>query len=204
LYSNGLILNYSDLYDLKKEDLILLERMADKSVENIFVGLEHSKKIGFERVLFALGIRYVGQTVAKKIANKFKSIDNLMSSSLDELLLVDEIGDRISESIVDFFSIKENVDIIYRLKKIGLQFEKDKSNEKISDVLSGYIFVISGVFNNYSRDELKRLIELNGGKWSSSISSKTNYLLGGSNIGPSKLLKIKKLEIPIISENDLI
>ena len=204
LYSNGLILNYSDLYDLKKEDLILLERMADKSVENIFVGLEHSKKIGFERVLFALGIRYVGQTVAKKIANEFKSIDNLMSSSLDELLLVDEIGDRISESIVDFFSIKENVNIIYRLKKIGLQFEIDKSNEKISDILSGYIFVISGVFNNYSRDELKRLIELNGGKLSSSISSKTNYLLGGSNIGPSKLLKLKKLEIPIISENDLI
>ncbi|MFL2666480.1 MAG: NAD-dependent DNA ligase LigA [Flavobacteriaceae bacterium] len=204
LYSNGLILNYADLYDLKKENLILLERMAEKSVENIFIGLEDSKKIGFERVLFALGIRYVGQTVAKKIANKFKSIDNLMSSSLDELLLVDEIGDRISESIVDFFSIKENVDIIYRLKKIGLQFEMDKSNEKISDVLSGYIFVISGVFNNYSRDELKRLIELNGGKCSSSISSKTNYLLGGSNIGPSKLLKIKKLEIPIISENDLI
>ena len=204
LYSNGLILNYADLYDLKKEDLILLERMADKSVENIFVGLEDSKKIGFERVLFALGIRYVGQTVAKKIANKFKSIDNLMSSSLDELLLVDEIGDRISESIVDFFSIKENVNIIFRLKKIGLQFEIDKSNEKISDILSGYIFVISGVFNNYSRDELKRLIELNGGKLSSSISSKTNYLLGGSNIGPSKLLKIKKLEIPIISENDLI
>ena len=204
LYSNELILNYADLYDLKKEDLILLERMADKSVENIFVGLEDSKKIGFERVLFALGIRYVGQTVAKKIANKFKSIDNLMSSSLDELLLVDEIGDRISESIVDFFSIKENVNIIFRLKKIGLQFEIDKSNEKISDILSGYIFVISGVFNNYSRDELKRLIELNGGKLSSSISSKTNYLLGGSNIGPSKLLKIKKLEIPIISENDLI
>lgn len=127
-----------------------------------------------------------------------------MSSSLDELLLVDEIGDRISESIVDFFSIKENVNIIFRLKKIGLQFEIDKFKEKISDILSGYTFVISGVFNNYSRDELKRLIELNGGKLSSSISSKTNYLLGGSNIGPSKLLKIKKLEIPIISENDLI
>ena len=204
LYSNGLILNYADLYDLKKENLILLERMAEKSVENIFIGLEDSKKIGFERVLFALGIRYVGQTVAKKIAKRFKSIDDLMSSSLDELLLVDEIGDRISESIVDFFSVKENIDIINRLKKIGLQFEMDESNERISKLLSGYIFVISGVFNDYSRDELKRLIELNGGKLSSSISSKTNYLLGGSNIGPSKLLKVKKLEIPIISENDLI
>tara|TARA_B100000953_G_scaffold63322_1_gene50540 strand:- start:902 stop:2908 length:2007 start_codon:yes stop_codon:yes gene_type:complete len=204
LYSNGLISNYADLYDLKKEDLIPLERMADKSVENIFIGLEDSKKIGFERVLFALGIRYVGQTVAKKIANEFKSIDNLMSASFDELLLVDEIGDRISESIVDFFSNKENIDIIYRLKDIGLQLEIDKSSQAINDILSGYMFVISGVFNDHSRDELKRLIELNGGKLSSTISSKTNYLLGGSNIGPTKLLKVKNLEIPIISENDLI
>ena len=127
----------------------------------------------------------------------------MISATFEELLLVDEIGDRISESIVDFFSNKENIDIINRLKIIGLKFQIDKSIQKTTDALSGYIFVISGVFNQYSRDELKRLIELNGGKLSSSISSKTNYLLGGNNIGPSKLLKVKKLEIPIISENDL-
>ncbi len=204
LYNNGLISNYADLYNLKKEDLILLDRMAEKSVENIFIGLEDSKKIGFERVLFALGIRYVGQTVAKKLAKEFKYINKLMSASIDELLLVDEIGERISESIVEFFSNKENIEIIYKLKNIGLQFEIDKSSQLTNSILSGNIFVVSGIFTDHSRDELKNMIEINGGRLSSSISSKTNYLLGGDNIGPSKLLKVKKLGIPVISENDLI
>ena len=151
-----------------------------------------------------MGIRYVGQTVAKKIALAFKSIDNLMTRNFENLILIDEIGDRISESIVDFFSNDENCKIIYRLKELGLQFELEENNGPTNDVLKGNSFVISGVFNEYSRDELKDMIEINGGKVSSSITSKTNYLLGGNNIGPSKLLKVKKLEIPIINKDDFL
>ena len=204
LHKSGLISNYADLYDLQRHDLLPLERMAEKSINNIFRGLEESKKIPFERVLFALGIRYVGQTVAKKIALAFKSIDNLMTRNFENLILIDEIGDRISESIVDFFSNDENCKIIYRLKELGLQFELEENNGPTNDVLKGNSFVISGVFNEYSRDELKDMIEINGGKVSSSITSKTNYLLGGNNIGPSKLLKVKKLEIPIIDKDDFL
>jgi DNA ligase (NAD+) len=204
LYKKGLISNYADLYQLKKNDLILLDRMADKSINNIFDGLEESKNIPFERVLFALGIRYVGQTVAKKIAKAFKSIDNLMSKKLEDLLLVDEIGNRISESIIEFFKNCENLSLINRLKELGIQFEINDSKLPVNEILLDKSFVISGVFENYSRDELKKMIELNSGKVSSSISSKTNYLLGGNNIGPSKLLKVEKLEIPIIGEKDLI
>jgi DNA ligase (NAD+) len=204
LYKKGLISNYADLYQLKKNDLILLDRMADKSINNIFDGLEESKNIPFERVLFALGIRYVGQTVAKKLAKAFKSIDNLMSKKLEDLLLVDEIGNRISESIIEFFKNYENLSLINRLKELGIQFELNDSKLPVNEILLDKSFVISGVFENYSRDELKKMIELNSGKVSSSISSKTNYLLGGNNIGPSKLLKVEKLEIPIIGEKDLI
>ena len=204
LYKGGLISNYADLYNLKKEDLILLDRMAEKSINNIFNGLEESKNIPFERVLFALGIRYVGQTVAKKLAKAFKSIDNIMSKKLEDLLLVEEIGNRISESIIEFFNNSENRLLIERLKELGIQFEIKESNLPVNEILLGKSFVISGVFENHSRDELKKIIELNSGKVSSSISKKTNYLLGGKNIGPSKLVKVEKLEIPIISENDLI
>ena len=204
LYKGGLISNYADLYNLKKEDLILLDRMAEKSINNIFNGLEESKNIPFERVLFALGIRYVGQTVAKKLAKAFKSIDNIMSKKLEDLLLVEEIGNRISESIIEFFNNSENRLLIERLKELGIQFEIKESNLPVNEILLGKSFVISGVFENHSRDELKKIIELNSGKVSSSISKKTNYLLGGNNIGPSKLVKVEKLEIPIISENDLI
>ena len=204
LYKGGLISNYADLYNLKKDDLILLDRMAEKSINNIFNGLEESKNIPFERVLFALGIRYVGQTVAKKLAKAFKSIDNIMSKKLEDLLLVDEIGERISHSIIEFFNNSENRFLIKRLKELGLQFEIKESNLPVNEILLGKSFVISGVFENHSRDELKKIIELNSGKVSSSISKKTNYLLGGNNIGPSKLVKVEKLEIPIISENDLI
>ena len=204
LYKGGLISNYADLYNLKKDDLILLDRMAEKSINNIVNGLEESKNIPFERVLFALGIRYVGQTVAKKLAKAFKSIDNIMSKKLEDLLLVEEIGKRISESIIEFFNNSENRLLIERLKELGIQFEIKESNLPVNEILLGKSFVISGVFENHSRDELKKIIELNSGKVSSSISKKTNYLLGGNNIGPSKLVKVEKLEIPIISENDLI
>ena len=204
LYQSGLVSNYADLYDLKRDDLLPLERMANKSVNNIFIGLEESKKIPFERVLFALGIRYVGQTVAKKIALAFKSIDNLKTKKIEDLILVDEIGDRISESIVDFFQDEENCYMVDRLKSLGLQFEIMQDKKPLNNVLKGDSFVISGVFENYSRDQLKKMIELNGGKILSSISSKTNYLLGGNNIGPSKLLKVEKLKIPIIGIDSFI
>lgn len=204
LYQSGLISNYADLYDLKSNDLLQLERMAEKSINNIFIGLEQSRKIPFERVLFALGIRYVGQTVAKKIAFAFKSIDNLMTKNLEDLISVDEIGERISESVIDFFSIDKNRKIINRLKELGLQFEVKDNNRTLNNTLKGDSFVISGVFDDYSRDQLKSMIELNGGKVSSSITSKTNYLLGGNNIGPSKLIKVKKLKIPIINQHSFL
>jgi len=200
LFKNGLIKNYFDLYKLKREDLIPLERMADKSVDNIFKGLEDSKKIDFDRVLFALGIRYVGSTVAKKIVRQFKSIEKLISSNKEELIQTDEIGERISDSLIEFFSIPQNIELINSLKAVGLQFESNKIETTLNNVLSNKSFVISGVFENISRDEIKRLIDVNGGKSLSSISSKTDYLIGGKNIGPGKKIKANELKIPIISE----
>jgi DNA ligase (NAD+) len=203
MFKNNLISNYADLYSLKKEDLLSLERMAEKSVENIFQGLDKSKKIPFERVLFALGIRYVGQTVSKNLANEYKSIDNLISKTYDELIMVDEIGERIAKSVVDFFNDSENVLNIEKLKNVGLQFE---TNIVVLDskIFDNKTFVVSGVFDNYSRNELKKTIELNGGKNLSSISSKTSYLLAGDKMGPSKLKKAQDLGIQIISELDFI
>ena len=188
MFKNNLISNYADLYSLKKEDLLSLERMAEKSVENIFQGLINSKKIPFERVLFALGIRYVGQTVSKNLANQYKSIDNLISKTYDELIMVDEIGERIAKSVVDFFNDSKNILNIEKLKNVGLQFE---TNTVVLDskIFDNKTFVVSGVFDNYSRNELKKTIELNGGKNLSSISSKTSYLLAGDKMGPSKLKK---------------
>ncbi len=203
MFKNNLISNYADLYSLKKEDLLSLERMAEKSVENIFQGLDKSKKIPFERVLFALGIRYVGQTVSKNLANEYKSIDNLISKTYDELIMVDEIGERIAKSVVDFFNDSENILNIEKLKNVGLQFE---TNIVVLDskIFDNKTFVVSGVFDNYSRNELKKTIELNGGKNLSSISSKTSYLLAGNKMGPSKLKKAQDLGIQIISELDFI
>lgn len=204
LFRSGLIRNYFDLYKLKRENLIQLERMAEKSVDNIFKGLEDSKKIGFDRVLFALGIRYVGQTVSKKIVKQFKSIDKLIQSSKEDLLLVDEIGERISESLIEFFSIPENIELIENLKDVGLQFEQLENSSVGNNSLSNISFVISGVFKKNSREEIKRLIETNGGKSLSSISSKTDYLIGGNNIGPKKMNKANKLKIQIISEDEFL
>ena len=201
MFQNKLITNYADLYTLKKEDLLSLDRMAEKSVENVFNGLNESKKIPFERVLFALGIRYVGQTVSKNLAKKFKSIDNLISQTYDELLLVDEIGERISKSVVDFFKCEKNIINIEKLKTAGLQFHSEiKTN--VTNVFNNKTFVVSGVFEGYSRDQLQNLIEINGGKNLSSVSSKTNYLLAGDKMGPSKLKKAKDLGVDIISEKD--
>ena len=205
LVNNGLINNYADLYLLKEEQIIPLERMAQKSAENMIKGIEASKAIPFERVLFALGIRYVGETVAKKLAKHYKTIDALRNASEEELTTVDEIGERIAQSVVSFFASEENIAIIERLKSYGVQLEI--SAEKLAnqtDTLKGQTFVVSGVFTKVSRDELKKLIEDNGGKVSSSISSKTNYVVAGDNMGPSKKTKAESLDVAIISEDDFL
>ena len=203
LVNANLIRNYSDLYDLKFEQIVGLERMAEKSANNLIMGVLESKKIPFERVLYALGIRYVGETVAKKLGKHFEKIDSIISADFDTLINVDEIGDKIANSIIEFFAQDENLEIVLKLKSLGLQFEIEDSDKNISSVLSGKSFVVSGVFKNFSRDELKKNIESNGGRISSSISSKTNYLVAGDNMGPKKKEKAEKLDIKIISENEL-
>jgi DNA ligase (NAD+) len=205
LRKEGLIQNYEDLYNLKAEQIIPLERMAEKSAENIIVGIEKSKEIPFEKVLFALGIRFVGETVSKKLAKYFKSIDNLMTSTFEELINVDEIGDRIAQSIIDFSSDLRNIQLINRLKSAGIQLEvSSESLENQTDKLQGEVFVVSGIFHQLTRNELKKAIEDNGGKVSSSISKKTSFIVAGDNMGPSKLAKAKDLGIEIISEQDFI
>lgn len=201
LYNANLVANYADLYDLTKEQVIPLERMADKSAENLINGIANSKSIPFERVLYALGIRYVGETVAKKLAKHYKTIDALSNATVMDLILVDEIGDKIAQSVVQFFENEANCILIERLKKYGVQLEiNELHNTSISDKLSGKIFVVSGVFETYSRDELKKAIEDNGGKVGSSISSKTHYVIAGANMGPAKLEKANQLNIPILDE----
>ena len=203
LVNENLIGNYSDLYDLTFEQIVNLERMGERSANKLLEGIVDSKKISFERVLYGLGIRYVGETVAKKLAKHFENIDNILSSDFDELIMVDEIGDKIANSVIEFASKEDNLDIIEKLKKNGVSFEIDESDKNVSSVLTGKSFVVSGVFSNHSRDEIKKLIETNGGKVSSSISSKTAYLVAGSNVGPSKKEKAEKLNIKIISETEL-
>ncbi|TJY36088.1 NAD-dependent DNA ligase LigA [Pontimicrobium aquaticum] len=205
LVNEGLITNYSDLYELTKEQVMPLERMAEKSADNLVKGIEASKKIPFERVLYALGIRYVGETVAKKLAKHYKNIDVLSQATIIDLVTVDEIGIKIAESVVDFFASEENIHIIERLKSFGVQLtlsEDVLANQ--TDKLKGQIFVVSGVFETVSRTELKKLIEDNGGKVSSSISSKTSYLVAGDKMGPSKRDKANNLNIPIVNEKDFL
>ena len=199
----GLIKNTADLYDLSADDLLPLERMAEKSVENILQGLEASKVIPFERVLFALGIRYVGETVAKKLARHFHSIEKMQAATNGELLAVDEIGDRIAQSVQEFFALEANGEIIERLKAKGLQLEiPQESLRDQTDKLQGKTFVISGIFERHSRDELKELIEQNGGKSTGSVSAKTTFLLAGDGMGPSKRTKAEKLGVTIITEGE--
>ena len=205
LRKEGLVQNYADLYELKIEEIIPLERMAEKSAQNIILGIEKSKEIPFEKVLFALGIRFVGETVAKKLAKHFKNISALMQATFEELVAVDEIGDRIAESIVAFSNDLLNMHLIDRMKSYGVQLELSAEVlENQTEKLVGKIFVVSGVFHKMSRNELKKAIEDNGAKVSSSISKKTSYIIAGDNMGPSKLEKAKNLEIEIISEDDFI
>lgn len=205
LFNNGLVHNYADLYELTVEQILPLERMAQKSAENLVKGVENSKSIPFESVLFALGIRFVGETVAKKLAKHYKNIDALRQATLMDLILVDEIGERIAQSVIDFFENEENKIIIERLKNHGIQFEIiEKVNPNATEKFSGKTFVVSGVFTTFSRDELKKAIEDNGGKVGSSISAKTDFVVAGDNMGPAKLEKANKLNVPIISENQFI
>lgn len=203
LFNNGLVHNYADLYDLKVEQLLPLERMAQKSAENLVSGVEKSKEVPFDRVLYALGIRYVGETVAKKLAKHYKNIDALSAATLTDLILVDEIGEKIAQSVLEFFENTENMLLIERLKNYGVQMELIETfNPNATDKLAAKTFVVSGVFSLFSRDELKKSIEDNGGKVGSSISAKTDYVIAGENMGPAKLEKANQLNIPIISEQD--
>ena len=217
LYDSGLVKNVADLYDLTYDKLFGLEKIIpaedgkkekkisfrEKTTENILKGIEASKKVPFPRVLYALGIRYVGETVAKKLALHFKSIDNLRNASFDELVNVEEIGEKIAGAVIDYFKKEEHLQIIERLRNHGVQMEiKEEDVEPVTDILGGRTFVVSGVFERHSRDEIKKLIERYGGKNNSSISSKTDYVLAGANMGPAKKEKAEKLGIPIISEEE--
>lgn len=205
LVKEGLINNYADLYLLTKEDVIPLERMAEKSADNLITGIENSKNIPFDRVLYAIGIRFVGETVAKKLAKHYKSIDDLAMASMEDLVQVDEIGQKIAESVQEFFDVDDNRKIIEQLQSYGVQLKI--SAEKLAnqtEKLKSLTFVVSGVFHTISRNELKKMIEDNGGKVSASISSKTSYIVAGDNMGPSKKTKAEQLNIPIISENEFL
>ncbi|MCL9981026.1 MAG: NAD-dependent DNA ligase LigA [Bacteroidia bacterium] len=202
LYQNNLVRKPSDFYRLTMEHLLQLERMGEKSARNIVEGIENSKKQPFERVLFGMGIRYVGETVAKKLAQAFVNIENLVSASVEELIAVDEIGQRIAETVHAHFRVEKHLEEVQKLKEAGLTFEAVIA-EKKGHSLEGKSFVISGVFEKHSRDELKDMVESHGGKMASGVTSKTNYLIAGSGIGPSKLEKAEKLGVPLISEDDL-
>ena len=205
LYNQGLVKSVADLYLLKKEQLAGLERMGEKSAQRILDGLEASKTVPFERALYALGIRFVGETVAKKLAKEVVSIQNLSKKTKEELIEIDEIGDRIADSIVDYFSNAEHLKMIGFLEKQGIQFHLSEDQLiNRTEKLAGLNIVISGTFQKFSRDELKKLIEQNGGKNTSSISKNTSYVLAGENMGPSKLEKANSLGVPIISEDDFL
>lgn len=220
LFDHGLISTPADLYKLKESDILGLEKIFDqeldsklkkislqqKSVDNILKGIEASRSIPFERVLYAIGIRYVGETVAKKLAAHFRTMDAIKAATAEDLVKADEIGDKIAGSIVDFFKDPRNIRFIEELKLAGLQMEfaGEALLEKLSSLLEGKSFVVSGVFSNFSREELKLLIEQHGGKNLSGISSKTNFMIAGEESGPSKLEKAKKLNVPVISENDFL
>ena len=204
-YQEGLIHDIADLYTLQTADICRLERMGEKSAENIIQGIERSKEVPYERVLFALGIRFVGETVAKKVAKAFRSIEALASANLDDLIHVDEIGEKIPGSIIQYFANEKNRILVERLRQSGLKLEADEEDlSGYSDKLKGMSIVISGVFARHSRDEYKALIEKHGGKNVGSISKKTSFILAGDNMGPSKLEKAQQLNIPIKDENEFL
>ena len=205
MFNQGLIKNIADLYDLQHEQLVVLDRFANRSANRILEGLEASKSVPFERVLFALSIPYVGETTAKKIARTVGDIDRLMVMTAEELTQIEDVGSRIAESILEYFSVEENREIVERLRVAGLQFAiAEDVTEGRSDKLQGKSIVISGTFTHHSRDEYKALIEKHGGKNVGSISKKTDYVLAGENMGPSKLEKANTLGIKIINEDEFL
>ncbi len=203
LYQKGLVRNAADLYDLTFDQLVNLERMADKSANNLLASIQLSKEASFDRVLFALGIRFVGETVAKKLASAFKTCEALSKASLEELISVEEIGEKIGTSIRNYFDDPLSKELIARLMEKGIQFEQVQK-ELSSEKLNGKTIVVSGVFNRYSRDEIKALIEENGGKNAGSISAKTSFVLAGENMGPAKLEKAASRGMPILSETEFL
>ena len=205
LYEAGLIKNAADLYELKINDLLHLERWAEKSARNLLESLRQSKQVPFERVLYALGIRYAGETVAKRLAQAFHSMDKLEKASWEELIAVDEIGERIAQSVMDYFADERNRELVERLKNYGLQMEiSEEALANRSERLKGLTIVISGTFSQHSREEYKSLIEKHGGKNSGSVSGKTDYILAGENMGPAKLEKAAKLGVKIIHEDEFL
>jgi DNA ligase (NAD+) len=204
LFGKGLISDIADLYELKKEQLIPLERLGERSAANIIKSIHDSLNVPYNRVLFALGIRHVGETVAKTIAREFRTIDELTTANIEQLTAVSEIGPKIAGSIISYFADRENKDIINRLKDFGLRFSGEYTGSSISDKLKGKSIVISGVFIKHSRDEYKNIIEKNGGKNSSSISGTTSFILAGGNMGPAKKEKAGELGVPILSEEDFL
>lgn len=204
LFREGLINNVSDLYKLKKESLTKLERMGDKSAENIISGIENSKSAAFNRVIYALGIRYVGETVARTLASRFKSIDELSSASFDRLVSIPEIGEKIAGSIINYFKSPNNRQVIESLREAGINMKAESNTDTVSNVLEGKRIVISGVFEKYNREEYKEIIQRYGGKNVSSVSSNTSFLLAGENAGPSKLQKAEKLGIEVVGEKEFL
>ena len=205
LFASGLVTNIADLYSLTMEQLTLLDRLGEKSAERILRGVADSKKVGFERVLYALSIPFVGETVAKKLARSVRSMDRLMEMSVEELTAIDDIGPRIAESIKEYLAAPVNIEIISRLREAGVQMAMGEENDEgRSDRLAGKTIVISGVFNRHSRDEYKEMIERNGGKNSGSISKKTDFVLAGENMGPAKLEKAQKLGVPVVNEDEFL
>jgi len=218
LFDHGLVSKLSDLFQLKYDDLIGLEKiiisddglsskktsLREKSVENILTGIESSKEMPFPKVLYAIGIRYVGETTAKKLAKHFGSIDKLREASFEDLKDVDEIGEKIAKSVISYFSKPAAIEDLVRLKSAGLHFEINEEETLKSSLLSGESFVVSGVFENYSRNEMKELVEQNGGRIVGSISAKTNFVLAGENMGPAKLKKAESLGIKILSESEFL
>jgi DNA ligase (NAD+) len=204
LYNLGLLKNIADFYNLSKEMLLGLDRFAKKSAGNLIDSIDASKKVPFERVLYAIGIRYVGETVAKKIVAHFKSIDTLSFSTPEDLVQVDEIGEVIAKSIIAWFANKSNQELITRLKEAGVQLSSADNSTRVSDWLSGKSFVISGVFKHHSREEIQRMIEEHGGKNLSGVSSYTSYIVAGEGMGPSKREKAIKLGVSIITEQEFL
>jgi DNA ligase (NAD+) len=206
LVEKGLIRDIADIYALQKEQILSLERFGEKSANNLLEGIQQSKNIGFERVLFAVGIRFVGDTVAKKLARHFGSMDALMAASPEALMQAPEVGAKIAGSIVDFFAHAKNVSVLQRLRESGVHMEMKAEDMpvRVSEKLKGLTIVISGTFTHHSREEYKTIIEQNGGKVGSGVTRKTSYLLAGEDSGPSKLEKANELKVPVIGENDFL